>query len=112
MASKDFQELISLFDGAVSGSENGVSVTDEGDARRNVYKAVESSVLGTGAKQAWARYLVRLIALELDILPSSIHDLYIARGRGDVRRARDPDRPEHADRGRRRFGDHSLRSKP
>jgi fructose/tagatose bisphosphate aldolase len=31
-----------------------------------------------------ARYLIRRIALAVGIIPSSIHDLYIARGRGDI----------------------------
>jgi fructose/tagatose bisphosphate aldolase len=84
MANENLQELISLFDGAVESSEKGVSIQDEPATRRNVYKVVDISALGKGEKQAWARYLVRLIALELGILPASIHDLYIARGRGDV----------------------------
>jgi len=84
MANDDMQELIALFEGSVSGSENGVIIQDENDARKFVHRVVETSVLDTGSKQAWARFLVRLVALELNAIPASIHDLYIARGRGDV----------------------------
>jgi len=45
---------------------------------------VEVSALGSGDSVGWARYLVRSAALELGIVPASIHELYLARGRGDA----------------------------
>ena len=49
-----------------------------------VGKLVEVSALEKGAKQGWARYLIRSAALQMGIIPSSIHELYMARGRGEV----------------------------
>ncbi len=44
----------------------------------------EVSALETGERQWLARYLTRLAALQFGAVPASIHDLYIARGRGEV----------------------------
>ena len=41
-------------------------------------------MLETGDRAAWAQYLIRNCALQLGIIPSSIHDLYISRGNGDI----------------------------
>jgi len=66
----------------VEGSS--VHLKDAEKFRDGVEKLVEASALGSGEAQAWARFLVRKAALEMGILPSSIQDLYMARGRGDV----------------------------
>jgi fructose/tagatose bisphosphate aldolase len=59
-------------------------IKDEDGFRSHIGKLVEISGLGSGAKQGWARYLVRRAALEQDIVPSSIDALYRARGGGQV----------------------------
>ncbi len=61
-----------------------VKVTDTKEFRKHVPKLVEISALGTGKAQGWSRYLIRAAALEMGILPASIHDLYLARGRGEA----------------------------
>lgn len=84
MTNSDWQDLLSLFDGAVEGSKKGINILDESATRGNIDNLVEVSVLGSGAKQVWARYLIRLLALALDAIPASIHELYMARGSGEV----------------------------
>lgn len=78
------QDLLALLEGSIEGDEKRVKLLDENTARRNIHKLVELSALGSGSRQAWARHLTRLIALELGAIPASIHELYLARGRGEV----------------------------
>lgn len=65
-------------------SDGAVQITDESAVRSHIGQLVRLAGLGNETEQAWARYLVRLIALELGAVPASIHDLYMARGRGEV----------------------------
>lgn len=80
----ELQDLLILVGNSLSVDGHSVTVTDETTFRANVGKLVEVSALESGARQGWARFLIRAAALELDIVPSSIHDLYMARGRGEV----------------------------
>ncbi|HSR21797.1 MAG TPA: class II fructose-bisphosphate aldolase [Anaerolineales bacterium] len=59
-------------------------VKDAAKFRSSIPELVKLSALGPEREQGRARFLIRLAALELGILPSSIHDLYMARGRGEV----------------------------
>jgi len=59
-------------------------VKDAPALRSSVGKLVEVSATGTSEQAGWARYLIRLAALATGVVPSSIHDLYMARGRGEV----------------------------
>ncbi len=52
-----------------------------------MHHLAEISALKTGTQQGLARYLARITALELGIIPASIHNLYMARGRGEVNSA-------------------------
>lgn len=78
---KEFEELL---DHSLEIQQETVKVKDPEGLRKKVHLLAEMSALGSGARQAYARYLIRTAALELGILPASIHELYIARGSGDV----------------------------
>ncbi len=80
----ELHDLLSLVENSLAVEEHLVKVTDEAKFRANVGKLVEVSALESGARQGWARYLIRAAALELGVVPASIHDLYLARGRGEV----------------------------
>lgn len=82
--SKELNELLSLVDGSLSVDGQKVTVVDESRLRARVDRLVEVSALGSGVAQGWSRYLVRMAALSLGIVPASIHGLYMARGRGEV----------------------------
>jgi fructose/tagatose bisphosphate aldolase len=65
--------------------ENGTAVIlDETLLRANIHKLCMISTLESGALQGMAQYATRLIALAYGAIPSSIHDLYIARGLGEI----------------------------
>ena len=80
----DLGEIITLTDDSVAMHGGKVELKDPSTFRMNVGKLVELSALDKGAKQGWARFLIRSAALQMGVVPSSIHDLYIARGRGEV----------------------------
>lgn len=82
--SKELNEVLALLGGALQVDGQSVRVADEAGLRKTVIKLVETSALGSGLQQGWARYLIRAAALELGIYPASIHDLYLARGRGEA----------------------------
>lgn len=77
-------DLLSLLNQSVEIENDNVIISDALVLRDNIYKLAEISALGSGEVRGYARYLTRLIALELNIYPASIHELYIARGRGSI----------------------------
>jgi fructose/tagatose bisphosphate aldolase len=81
---KILNELIQLLDGALKATETSVKVLDTEALKKNIHKLVEISAVKSGAQAGAARFLVRGAALDLGIFPASIHELYIARGQGDV----------------------------
>jgi fructose-bisphosphate aldolase class II len=82
--SKELNELLNQVGGSLKVDGTTVTVLDESKLKANIGKLVEASALGSGGTQGWSRYLVRSAALALGIVPASIHDLYLARGRGDA----------------------------
>jgi fructose/tagatose bisphosphate aldolase len=80
----ELSELLSTIGNSVGVEGSAIKLKDIGKFRANIGKLVEASALKTGATQGWARYIIRFVALELGIIPASIHDLYLARGRGDI----------------------------
>jgi fructose/tagatose bisphosphate aldolase len=70
-------------DDPVRSMNLSVGVRDENRLRaKGIDLLVHSAVFGTSAEQAAARWLIWETAQALGIYPASIHDLYIARGRG------------------------------
>ncbi|MDA1329607.1 MAG: class II fructose-bisphosphate aldolase [Chloroflexi bacterium] len=84
MTEKTPQELLTKLDGGAAWINDKIEIQDEPSVRRHISILVAAAALEEGEKAAWARYLVRLIALELGAIPASIHELYMARGRGAV----------------------------
>ena len=80
----DLNDLLALLDNSVEYDKGTVRINAEQRLRETIHRLAEVSALETGSRQGIARYLTRLIALELGIIPASIHDLYIARGRGEI----------------------------
>jgi len=77
-------KLIKLTGDSLEATESSVKVIDRSVFKENVHKLTEISALKTGKEAAAARFLVRGAALDLGIYPASIHDLYIARGKGEI----------------------------
>jgi fructose/tagatose bisphosphate aldolase len=84
MASAVLDNLLSSLDNSIEYSDGQVRVIDEQPARAKIGVLARASALGSDEEQAWARYLTRLIALELGAIPASVYELYMARGRGEV----------------------------
>jgi len=63
-----------------------VTVKEEAKLHTRFDALVEEAVFGDSEAQAMARWLIWEIAQALGIRPASIHDLYIARGRGAIAR--------------------------
>lgn len=76
--------ISNILGGNVEYTDGSVRILNEAGARSHIGDLVRLAGLGTETEQAWSRYLVRLIALELGAVPSSINELYMARGRGEV----------------------------
>ncbi len=84
MSKAIFDELTALVGNSITVTDDKVKVIDEKALRANIQKLVKAGALGGGKKQLIARYLVRCAALELGIIPASIHELYAARGNGKL----------------------------
>jgi fructose/tagatose bisphosphate aldolase len=84
MAKNDVDFLLSLIENSAEANETSVKVKDTKKLKRNIHKLVEAAALETGTRRATARYLIRGAAQDVGIVPASIHDLYLARGRGEV----------------------------
>jgi fructose/tagatose bisphosphate aldolase len=84
MSSPELSSLLKSIDHSLALTNGRVQVANISRFREKIEHLVQTSVLGSGPSQAWARFLVRAAATELGIHPSSIHDLYLARGRGEV----------------------------
>ena len=81
MENKLYQEFETMLDGSVEITENQVTVKDAEKVQKNTHKLAEASALARWTKQGYARYLTRLIGLELGIFPASINELYAPVGR-------------------------------
>ena len=62
-----------------------VSIRNPEALRRRIEVLVRTAVLGQDPDRGVARWLIRMLALQAGAVPASIHDLYIARGRGQLR---------------------------
>jgi fructose/tagatose bisphosphate aldolase len=84
MTIREINDLLVLLDNSLSMENGAVTVRNPERLRATIHRLAEVSATETGLRQGLARYLVRLAALEMGAVPASIHDLYIARGRGEV----------------------------
>lgn len=79
--SLDFEQL---FDGAIAVDGHTVTITNQQMvASAHMDTLVREAVFGAPDDRDNARWLIWEIAQEVGVLPSSIHDLYLARGRGE-----------------------------
>ncbi len=63
----------------------GVQVKDAARVRHSIEAIVRTAALGAEPDRGLARWLIHSLALEMGIVPASIHALYMARGNGKVR---------------------------
>jgi fructose/tagatose bisphosphate aldolase len=84
MNTKILQETLSLLQGSFVFTTSQSQVTDRKLLQENIHKLAELSALGEGAEKGTAQYIIRKAALAFGAIPSSINDLYLARGRGEI----------------------------
>jgi fructose/tagatose bisphosphate aldolase len=80
--SQHMKELLNLIENSLLVEGAAVRVVNEDALRANIDKLAKVSALDGGTRAAQAGYLIRVAAQALDVIPASIHDLYLARGRG------------------------------
>jgi fructose-bisphosphate aldolase class II len=84
MAMSALDRLIETLGGTVERQDDRVIVTDEKQLSSYMDGLVRGAVFGEAAEKAAARWLIWEISQSLGIRPASIHELYTARGRGEI----------------------------
>jgi hypothetical protein len=84
MSSQDFQDLLALLDGSLMIQDGRAQAIDTARLRAAIHRLAEVSALEEGARQGLARYITRLAAQAVGIVPASIHALYMQRGRSEI----------------------------
>lgn len=84
MEAKSVAELLNHLEGVVNVVGSSVSVLDETALPDKMDTLAFSAVFGDGLVRSMARWLLWEIGQAVGVYPSSIHDLYMAVGRGDV----------------------------
>lgn len=78
------QNLTNLLDGSLIITDQQITITDRKLLQENIHKLAEEAALAKGVNKSAAQFLIRRAALASGIFPSSINDLYLARGRGEI----------------------------
>jgi len=77
-------EMLEVFGGAVVREGEGVAVQDESVLRTSAMDdLVRRAVFAKGGERAAARWLIWELGQAVGVRPASIHELYLARGRGE-----------------------------
>ncbi len=84
MVKAEIVELLDLIDNSLALEDTGAIIKNRTALQANIHKLAETSALGSGTRQGYARYLIRLAAIAYGAYPASIHELYMARGRGVI----------------------------
>ena len=84
---KALTRVLALADGAVTVTDDlTVTVENPAELRQRTQVLVRAAVLGTDSDRGPAQWLIHACAQQMGAVPSSIHDLYMARGRGETRK--------------------------
>ncbi|MDP9365496.1 MAG: class II fructose-bisphosphate aldolase [Chloroflexota bacterium] len=87
----DLDELRGALDGIVEVADDAVEVRDETGFRGDLIdRLIRTAVFGDPAAKEASRWLIRAAAPRLGAFPASIHDLYMAAGRGEYANATAP----------------------
>ncbi|MCR4395898.1 MAG: class II fructose-bisphosphate aldolase [Candidatus Saccharicenans sp.] len=84
MSQAKLQEILGLLKGSVQVEGNRVKIIDEKILKDNISAIIYQGVFGDDTTKSEARWLIWEIAQALGIRPASIHELYLARGRGEA----------------------------
>ena len=85
MSTDKLKLLAGYLENSLEIDQDEIKILDPQAVRDNIEALVIQAVLAEDQEIRFlARYLIRRIALALEIYPSTINDLYLARGRGEV----------------------------
>lgn len=84
MKAHSVDDLMHHLSGVVIVDGDKVSVVDEPHLREKIDDLIQEAVFGESLSRDTARWLIWEIAQAIGIYPSSIHEVYMAIGRGDV----------------------------
>src|SRR5688572_25736837 len=85
MAQQLASEKQELVGGAVTVQDGRVTVVDEKALATEALDAlVRQAVFGSDEEKEFARWVIWEVGQQVGTRPASIHDLYMARGRGEV----------------------------
>ena len=81
----DLDTLNGLFGDAVTVADGRVTVNHpDAIAGQPMDQLVRAAVFAEGVEREYARWLIWEIGQAVGVQPASIHDLYMARGRGEI----------------------------
>jgi fructose/tagatose bisphosphate aldolase len=84
MNRSNIQEMLKLLGGSLVFSDHQTDIVDRKQLQEQIYKLAEISALGKDPEKSLAQYIIRRAALAFGAIPSSIIELYLARGRGEI----------------------------
>lgn len=79
------REFVTLLENSIEITGDKVKLLKPDVVTKYARKLAEISALDKGSRACAARYITRCVAQQMGIVPASIHDLYIARGTGEVK---------------------------
>ena len=86
MAATALDRILDPLAGVVKRNPDGVSILDEKALAGRMDALAREAVFGDAETKAAARWLIWEAAQDLGLRPASIHDFYLARGRGEIRK--------------------------
>jgi fructose/tagatose bisphosphate aldolase len=78
------QQLVNLLDGSLVIADDHTEINDRKHLQENIHKLAELSAFGNKLDKGAAQYIIRRAALAFGAIPTSIIELYLARGRGEI----------------------------
>jgi len=84
MAANALDRLIASYQGILEAKDARILIKDEKRLPERLDSLIRDAVFGDAETQAAARWLIWETAQALGIRPASIHDFYMARGRGEI----------------------------
>ena len=84
MAANALDRLLESYQGILEAKDARILIKDEKRLPERMDSLSRDAVFGDAETQAAARWLIWETAQALGIRPASIHDLYMARGRGEI----------------------------
>jgi len=78
------QEMLDFLEGSLVLTDQKTEIVDRKRLEENIHKLAEISALGKDLEKGLAQFIIRRAALAYGAVPSSIMELYLARGRGEI----------------------------